>query len=383
MQNEGKASVITLDSLMNAPIEMPNDKQTTEDALHAALNPAQDVLPGLDPLVDIIPDPVVVDATPSTATPDPIIPEPLNDLPPAIVQTESETSKMYKSALKDIFGNDLGVFVQEVDGEEKEFTLEDIEVDHETFVDILKSKNEEIKESATRNKISVEGISDYTQRLIEVEKNGGDISGLLQMKQQLSDPLDGLDLDNPEDQKEIIFLRGAASGQNEADLKRLIKMYDMEGILEEEAQKAYTTLRTAIDAKLNEAVIQSELAKKHREEEFKTFKKQVKENLNQFQLNDKVKSKLVDLATKIDEHGQLELDIRYKEYSRDPEKAARLALMLFDEEEFIKQVTNKEVTAKQLDSARKLKIIPRSSSTIVEPNKTKASERTVHLSDLI
>lgn len=386
MQNNGTASVITLDSLLNSPIEMPDNAGASAlEELTKAVNKVEDVLPGLEPLDDIPGngnDDLKKDATPSDQLPDPIIiPDPLDSLPNVEEEIEPSTSIMYKEALKEVFGNELGVFVQEVDGEEKEFTLEDINVDKETFADILKSKIDEIKESANRNKISVEGTSDYLQKLIEVEKNGGDISGLLQMKQQLSDPLDGLDLDNPEDQREIIFLRGSASGQDQADLIRLIKAYEEDGILEEKAQQAYTTLRTAIDAKLNQAVMQADLDKRAKEEEFKVFKKSVKENLNQFQLNDKVKSKLVDLATKVDENGQLELDIRYKEFSRDPEKAARIALMLFDEEEFIKQVTSKEVTAKQLDNARKLKIIPRSSS-IQEPVKTRASERTINISDL-
>jgi hypothetical protein len=384
MQNNGTASVITLDSLMNSPIEMPDNAGADSLAeLTRTVNHVEEVLPGLDPLEEIVPgDGLKQDATPSDLPPT-ITPDILDTvLPEAKEEIESSNSLIYKAALKEVFGNEIGAIVQEVDGEEKEFTLDEIDLDKETFADILKSKIEEIKESANRNKISVEGTSDYLQKLIEVEKNGGDISGLLQMKQQLSDPLDGLDLDNPEDQKEIIYLRGSASGQDQADLIRLIKAYEEDGILEEKAQQAYTTLRTAIDAKLNEAVLKAEMDKAAKEEEFKVYKKSVKENLSQFQLNDKVKAKLVDLATKVDEKGQLELDVRYTEARLNPEKAARLALMLFDEEEFIKQVTSKEVTAQKLEGARKLKIVPRSTS-IQEPTKTRSSERTVNLSDLL
>jgi hypothetical protein len=90
----------------------------------------------------------------------------------------------------------------------------------------------------------------------------------------------------------------------------------------------------------------------------------------------------MDIATKQNEEGKFELDNRYNEYRMDPEKAARIALFLSDEDEFIKQVTKKAVTEKQLDTARKIKIIPRSTQ-IVEPKKSIASDRSVNMADLL
>lgn len=392
MENQGKAAVITLDSLLNAPLVGAEEQESSEAALEAAVNPVTEVLPGLDPLIDNIPsveDGIKKDAAPSDQTLpgedniEDVIPtiDPLTAEPVIDTVAEAQASLIYKNTLKSIWGDEIGAFVQEVDGEEKEFTLDDIEVDEETFADILKSKIEEIKESATRNKISAEGISEFTQKLIEVEKSGGDIRSLLEMKQTYSDPLEGLDLDNVEDQKEIILLRGAASGQNERDLKRLIKSYEEEGILEEIAQEAHTTLREAID---NAMDIELEKAKESRakaEAAFKSYKKDLKDKMSQFELKDSIKSKLVDMATKINDKGALDIDERYNEARLDPEKASRLALFLYDEEEFVKQVTKKEVQTKQLETARKLKIIPRAHN-IVDPGKQAPSGKTINISQL-
>lgn len=390
MENQGKAAVITLDSLLNAPLVGAEEKETAEAALEAAVNPVPEVLPGFDPLIDGIKvepglnkdatpsDPILpTDVDPEPAPIDPLTLEPTNE--PIV---EPQSSLIYKNALKSIWGDELGGFIQEVDGEEKEFTLDEIEVDEETFADILKSKIEEIKESATRNKISAEGISEFTQKLIEVEKAGGDIRSLLEMKQAFSDPLEGLDLSNVEDQKEIILLRGAASGQNERDLKRLIKSYEEEGILEEIAQEAHTTLREAIDNAMSAELLKAEAAKAEAEAAYKIYKKDLKEKMNQFELKDTIKSKLVDMATKIDNKGVLDLDVRYNEARSNPEKASRLALFLYDEEEFIKQVTKNEIKNKQLETARKLKIIPRAHS-IAEPAKPAGpSGKTINISQL-
>jgi hypothetical protein len=392
MENQGKAAVITLDSLLNAPLLGAEEKETAEAALDAAVNPIVDVLPGLDPLIDNIPnveEGLNKDATPS----DPILPfEDANNVIPVAIDPlttepvvdpvgEAKNSLIYKNALTSVFGNEIGAFIQEVDGEEKEFTLDDIEVDEETFADILKSKIEEIKESATRNKISIEGTSEFTQKLIEVEKSGGDIRSLLEMKQTYSDPLEGLDLDNVEDQKEIILLRGTASGQNERDLKRLIKSYEEEGILEEIAQEAHNSLREAIDSAMNAELEKSRQIKADAEAAFKVYKKDLKEKMNQFELKDNLKSKLVDLATKLNEKGGIDLDVRYNEARLNPEKASRLALFLYDEDEYIKQVTKKEIQSKQLETARKLKIIPRA-HTIVDPGKPAPSGKTINISQL-
>jgi len=392
MENQGKAAVITLDSLLNAPLVGAEEQESSEAALEAAVNPVTEVLPGLDPLIDNIPsveDGIKKDAAPSDQTLpgenniEDVIPtiDPLTAEPVIDTVAEAQASLIYKNTLKSIWGDEIGSFVQEVDGEEKEFTLDDIEVDEETFADILKSKIEEIKESATRNKISAEGISEFTQKLIEVEKSGGDIRSLLEMKQTYSDPLEGLDLDNVEDQKEIILLRGTASGQNERDLKRLIKSYEEEGILDEIAQEAHTTLREAIDNAMNIELDKAKENKERAEAAFKSYKKDLKDKMSQFELKDNIKSKLVDMATKINDKGALDIDERYNEARLDPEKASRLALFLYDEEEFVKQVTKKEVQSKQLETARKLKIIPRAHN-IVDPGKQAPSGKTINISQL-
>lgn len=375
-----KPGMVSLEDLMGlAPLEV--DNTPAQEVLDKELKKEVDVLPGLDPILDIVPPVAKVDDEEEDKKVDPILGEiPEGDAKPEV---EAETSILYKNTLKSVFGDTLGSLVQEIDGVEQEIALEDLEMDSELFADILKSKLEEAKEEATKNKISSEGISDFTKNLIELDKNGGDVRALLEVKQAYSDPLEGLDLEVVEDQKEILYLRGKAAGQSDKDINLLIEIYEAKGLLESEAVEAEKSLRAAIDAQMQKAIESAKEATKLKEEQFKEYKKGLKENLNKFELKDGAKAKLLDIATKPNKDGKYDLDEAYNAWRMTPEKAAELALFLTDKDEYIKQVTKTAIKEKQVEIARKIKIIPRTTGGTVEPPKSKASDRSVNMSDLI
>lgn len=408
MENQGSAGVITLESLMNAaplPIE---DSLGSKEALENEMNSGEEVLPGLSDLKPLSETKGSDENPPkkeedkeeseekedlfgnkltnsSSSDSDDII-DPIgegnSDTSSSSTVDEAESSKLYKDTLKSLWGEDISSISVEENGEEVEYNIEDVELDAETFADIIRSKFEAEKENATKNKISIDQVSDFTKSLIEIDQNGGDVRSLLEVKQAYSDPLDNLDLNDPNDQAQIVYLRGLASNQNEADIKRLIKSYSEEGILEDMAQQAESELRAAVDAKIQDELKKSEEDKKEREELFKAYRKDVKEYVTKsFELKDNYKNKLVDMATKITPEGSYELDLKYQEWRLNPEKASELALLMYDREEFIKQITRKAIHNEKLETAKKLKIIPRSSK-IAESQKSPASSRAVHISDL-
>jgi hypothetical protein len=407
MENQGSAGVITLESLMNAaplPIE---DSLGSKEALENEMNSGEEVLPGLSDLKPLSETKGSDENPPkedeeeeseekedlfgnklpnnSSSDNDDII-DPIGEgnsnTGSASTADEPESSKLYKDTLKSLWGEDISSISVEENGEEVEYNIEDVELDAETFADIIRSKFEAEKENATKNKISIDQVSDFTKSLIEIDQNGGDVRSLLEVKQAYSDPLDNLDLNDPNDQAQVVYLRGLASNQNEADIKRLIKSYSEEGILEDMAQQAESELRAAVDAKIQEELRRSEEDKKEREELFKAYRKDVKEYVTKsFELKDNYKNKLVDMATKITPEGSYELDLKYQEWRLNPEKASELALLMYDREEFIKQITRKAIHNEKLETAKKLKIIPRSSK-IAESQKSPASSRAVHISDL-
>lgn len=357
MEIKDEAGVISLASLMteniggqtNEAAEAEKDlKRTLEgkdkpDPFDLGLNEDEETPKGEEEEEE------VEDTTP------PIIPD--ADAEEEEVFVDTDTSLLYKESLKSLFG-DLESIVQENEkGEEEEVRIEDIVLDTETFNDIVKAKIAEIEEKANQNKISAEGISEFTRSLIEVEKNGGDIKTLLEYKADYLDPLSTLDMETEQGQTDAIYLRLKASGRTDKEIEYTVKGYKADGILGEMAHTAKEELDTAIKAKVESEKKAAEENAKMLEDQMKTYKKEIKDNLSSFELKDSIKAKLVDYATKKDDKGQYVLDNLYRQHRLDPKKASRLALFLADEEEYIKQVTKKEVTETKLEGARKLKVI--------------------------
>jgi hypothetical protein len=269
----------------------------------------------------------------------------------------TETSEQYRQTLKNVFG--ITKFTEEdEDGNEVEVSIDEIEMDGETFQKLVEQELAYQKEEANKGKISIEGVSDYTKKLIEIEQKGGDTLKLLQVKEAYSDPLANLDLTTKQGQVDAIYLRKKAQGATDKEINILIKGLEAEGILEEEAIQAESELKALIDQQFENERIKAEKVALEREETMKKFKKDFRDKLSEkFTLNDNVKSKLVTSLTKKGEDGKYQLDNAYLAAMSDPETATELVLFLSDREEFLKQVTAKAVQKTQLESAKKLKII--------------------------
>lgn len=297
----------------------------------------------------------------------------------------SETSDSYRSVIEDMFGESAGTIVQEdEDGNEVETPLSELDIDEELFKQIVQSKIEEEREKASEGKISTKGLSDFAKSLVEIDRSGGDISSLLEMKKVYSDPLDNLDMSTPEGKKQAIYLRKKAANPDEdyQEIQLLIEMYEKKGLLDDKAEAAESELRGALDAEVERQKETANKAKEDREELLKNYRKDIKTSItSQFELNDKTVKRLVDMSTKADENGRFELDNIYSEFRRDPQRAAKLALLMLDEEEFIKQVSSKEVKNEKKKSGRiKLRAKTGSSSTEGSQKKDKKGDGLVDMS---
>lgn len=388
MENSGKAEVINLESLLSsteAPKSAEETAATNEAEAKAELDKA---LKKEDPIFpDLLfgeskkeeEDKEEEDKSKDDSEEESLIPTGKSS---EEVNQESEASRLYKKALKETWGADeISTIVQVIDGEEVEVNIDDIDLDEETFKLINQAKIDELKEEAVKDKISSEGVSDFTKKLIEIDKNGGDVKELLQIRSNFLDPLEGLDVNSVEDQREIVYLRNMAAGLDEDSTLRLIKSYEEEGTLANVAEDSYNKLREAIDKKLEDELRISQENKNKAEENFKKYTSDLKEELKKFELKDSAKKKIVDFATTIKDNGKLAIDEVYNEWRMNPQKASMLALFMLDEEEFISQLTSKAVRETQLNAAKKLKIIPKSNSSI-EVQKTPASNKTVNISQL-
>ena len=285
-------------------------------------------------------------------------------------ENKSSNTFDFKQVINSLVENKIFEGFDTIETEDGEISFDDFEVDENTFVDIIKSKLDEIKETAASN--TTKGLSDFTKHLLEIEKNGGNVSQALETYQNYQNPLESFDLSDEIDQQKVIFMKyHQVMGMEKDVVIDLIEGFVNKGKLEDEAIKADTEIRNAVSKQLEAINEQAKKDKDKKKENLKIYRDKLRENLNSFDINDNYKRKILDLATKEDESGNFQLDSVYYEIRNNPEKAASLILFLTDPEEYNKQITNKEVRNTQLDTFKKLKLVKRGGDNIKIQSKDK------------
>ena len=316
-----------------------------------------------------------VDPEPPITTPDPLEPPtpPADPEPEPLDEPteEPESSKLYKKILVDTFG-DLGVFeTEDEEGNVIEHTLDSLVLDEAQFTEILQQKLALEKELATKDKVSIKGVSDITKAMIEIDNNGGDSSSLLQVRQQYYDPIASIDMEEVSGQKHMLYLRMSSQGIDEATIADLITTYEANGSLKTKADQAEVQMKALLNEVVEKEKAKAKEAAERAAAEEKAFRNSVKSIASNFELNDTFRKKVVDLATKKDDKNVYEIDKLYGEAMKDPEKAFKISLMLLDEEAYNKQITEKKVNEVRKDQLQRLKLTGRSGAQSLDKRNDK------------
>lgn len=242
----------------------------------------------------------------------------------------------------------------EIDGEQ--VPLDEVDISPEMFESLAAFQEEMKKERLLENKIEADGISDFTKQLIEIEKKGGNVEEALRMYREVKTPLEQINLETEQGQVQALQLFHQLKGADEETIEAIIEGYKTKGILSDKAEQAGKAIEGAYQQRLDSLAAEAEQAKAKREENLKTYRKDFKQAVKDTfsDLKEATQNKLVDLASKETETG-FEMDKLYNEIRRDPKKAAKLALFLLNEEEFVKNVSKEKVLQEQLKMAKTFK----------------------------
>lgn len=249
------------------------------------------------------------------------------------------------------------VVQEDESGAEVEVSIDNLDnLDEELYTEIVQSYLAKEKEEVSKDKISVDGVSDILKTAINIEKRGGKVSEILQQQQRYIDPLDNLDITTVDGQKQAISLYMTAMGKEPDDIRARLMLYEKEGVLEEKAEESDSGLRKAVAdyaKKQEEALIEKE---KEAKEYFKQYKKDFKSALDEsFELNDNIKNKLSDFVTKQGDNKRIPFDDKLMEIRRtNPKMIAEIALFIQDREEFVKQITRKAVNETKVKTLIKI-----------------------------
>ncbi len=300
-----------------------------------------------------------------------------------VVSEPKESFSALKEALIRLYGEDLTILKEGADGQEVQVKVNEIDnLDLETFSQIITAKEAADKEELLKDKISLEGTSEFTKSLIEIEKKGGNPTQLLQLKDSYLDPLASLDTDTSEGQEAALLLYFKAQGRPEEEANILIEGYKVKGLLEDKALLAKEAIENWVQQQVEDEKANLELQKQQREKKLKEYKSDLTKAIDtKYKLTESARKKLIKNAVEQDNEGKTQVIKSFGEMMRNPETAADLVFFLTDPEEFLKVKTSKAVLDSQIKTASAVRIL-RTATDTLDKGKQKEEEQIVPINIL-
>jgi tetratricopeptide (TPR) repeat protein len=247
-----------------------------------------------------------------------------------------------------------------VDDEGNEIPLDEVDIDKDTFADIVKNYIEELKEKAKDESLS--GVSDITKKIIEIDKAGGDVTKVLELYDKVMSPLEKMDIATEDGQIQAIYMLNKAKGMSEDDIANLIDAYKQKGILEEKAIESKDAISKAFEQLMEDEKKRAEQQKQEFEKTIKQYRKSLREKLKERGLGSRVIDTIVSMATDFDESGRTKIDEMFDTKKMNPEEAAELYHFLVDKEGYLKNKLSETVNKEKLNVMKKLRLSKKSNS---------------------
>ena len=287
---------------------------------------------------------------------------------------EFEGSDDYKEITKELFGDSFDTIIIEENGVEVEKSLDDMDLDKETFLDLVKSHIESVKKSASDNKIETTDLSERTKRIIEIDKNGGNVTEALQVYKEYQDPFTSLDLTERDDQIKAIVHSERLLGETDEAISKKLRFYDFDKSIEEEAYRAKERIDKLTTDKVNKLEQEAIKQKEFEKEALKKYRGDLSTSLDSFELKPSYKKRLLDISSKKNENGHFELDDIYSKVRANPSESADLILFLTNKEEYLKQKMKVSTIAKQVETQQKLRLTRRGRADVNIKPSSKTSD---------
>lgn len=277
----------------------------------------------------------------------------------------SENDNKEEGTQKNVYSNlvkkyiDLGIWQDakvEIDGEE--VVLSEIgDLDEETFLNIQKSQHAAFKEDISEKYINKEELDEISLAIIDISKNKGDISRALDIKKRFIDPLEHFDLDNELHQEDLVrqkYMIQSNGALSESDIDAIIEARKKDLTLDKEAYEYAEQLKKGYKAYLANESKKLEEERLQEEQNIKNLKKQVRDSLEKYGLNDASRRSLSNFIGTKDNDPLMEM---IQEIKSDPDKLAELIFFLNKKDDYIKAISNKATKDTGTKVLRTLKFI--------------------------
>ena len=287
----------------------------------------------------------------------------------------SEGGTDYKTLLTELITEGLLPEIGAIATEDGETPLEDVVINKEMLIAIIKSNQDEKLKSIKETSVNVEGVSDFTKQLIDIEKHGGNVAKAIETYQSIKDPIETIDLETPIGQKAMCYLRLQSQGIDEPTAKDLIKSYEFQGILEEKAYASKEQLDRAFEASIEQQRLDAIEEDKAFKASLKNYRVSLDNVLKDRAYSDTHRKKLLDIATKLDGKGEVQLDSLLDDFRRNPINAADLLLFVSDKEGYLKKSAEEVLKAERKSTLKTVNIIPKGTGNSLKLHEPAAKER--------
>lgn len=273
-----------------------------------------------------------------------------------------------------LYSNIVKEFLEEGDWEDVELELEEGQdpvklseiqnITPELFKEI-KAIQKSMKEEDFNSKyISVDGLDETTRKMIELKKQGGDLTPLLQVEQQHVHPLKNLNLDDENVHEMLVRQKYNHQGIDPDLVDLKIQKLKDNLQLDLEAKKVIDEINTNFDSIVQEKLEEQKKINTQIQEEQKKLRTTITKTYREFGLKDSLVKNLVDNATKWDENGLTEVDKIYFAAKDNPELFAEVVFLLSDKEGYNQYKGVKIQNKVNTDTIRKIHRINPSVSTV-------------------
>lgn len=215
----------------------------------------------------------------------------------------------------------------------------------EQYLELL-AKQKDFKDEEQKDKfINVEGSDETKRRLINIIKEGGDLSEIFQNQSQIQRPFEGADLDDENTLANIVYRQHLANGLDEKEAVELTKLAQKEFTIDEKAKKIVAFHQKNYDDHLINVEKKLQEDKLAETEKIKSYRTNLSKKYKEQGVPDAQVKRYVDLATRENKDGIYEVDAMFEEAMKDPEKASEIIQFLADKEKYLE--------SKALDSKKK------------------------------
>lgn len=291
----------------------------------------------------------------------------------------------YKSIAKALMDSGVWESADTFETPDGEVSFEDLNIDRDTFLQLLKYNQNKAVSDVANNSVSVEGMSEFTKSLINIEKNGGNVAQALQAYQSIKEPLNSIDIESQQGQIDVVMLRLQQNGIVGEDAKDLIESYINKGVLESKAYEFKKQLDDAFDNYIKQQEQKAIDEEKAYRESLKNYKINLKSSLKtfkEFNLSDSYIKKLVDVATTELADGKFEFDTMLDVMRSNPEDAAELLLFVSDKEAYLQAKTKELLNKQNVDTLKKISLIPKGNSNIKIDGRSKGRDAIISFDKL-